>query len=273
MSSSCCSAGPQAAAQDDGGPAGTSRSDRTPTIPSARYRRGAGLAAGAADRDVRLRRRAVRQGRQGPLRPGRAASARRWSICPASPATSCVDTRTGGDLSVQACADDPQVAFHAVRQLARLAYGVARSALGAGRLSSPAFGQRQTPRNLMGFKDGTNNPAVDDSAGDGEDSSGSATRARPGCAAAAMSWSRRIRMALEHWDRMKVDFQEQTFGRHKYSGAPLGGKGRVRPARSRRQPTRTATRSFPRARMSGSPLRRATTARRSCAGPIPTMTA
>ena len=33
--------------------------------------------------------------------------------------------RTGGDLSVQACADDPQVAFHAVRQLARLAYGAA----------------------------------------------------------------------------------------------------------------------------------------------------
>ncbi len=39
---------------------------------------------------------------------------------------------------------------------------------------------------------------------------------------------RRIRIALEHWDRMKVDFQEQTFGRHKYSGAPLGLKERVR---------------------------------------------
>ena len=32
-----------------------------------------------------------------------------------------VEERTGGDLSIQACADDPQVAFHAVRQLARLA--------------------------------------------------------------------------------------------------------------------------------------------------------
>ena len=29
-----------------------------------------------------------------------------------------VPEATGGDLSVQACADDPQVAFHAVRQLA-----------------------------------------------------------------------------------------------------------------------------------------------------------
>jgi deferrochelatase/peroxidase EfeB len=33
---------------------------------------------------------------------------------------------------------------------------------------------------------------------------------------------RRIRIALEHWDRMKLGFQEQTVGRHKYSGAPLG---------------------------------------------------
>ena len=37
-----------------------------------------------------------------------------------------VETATGGDLSIQACADDPQVAFHAVRQLARLAYGTAK---------------------------------------------------------------------------------------------------------------------------------------------------
>jgi deferrochelatase/peroxidase EfeB len=35
---------------------------------------------------------------------------------------------------------------------------------------------------------------------------------------------RRIRIALEHWDRTEVDFQEQTIGRRKYSGAPLGAK-------------------------------------------------
>ncbi len=34
--------------------------------------------------------------------------------------------RTGGDISVQACADDPQVAFHAVRELDRLSYGAAQ---------------------------------------------------------------------------------------------------------------------------------------------------
>ncbi|WP_189746902.1 Dyp-type peroxidase domain-containing protein, partial [Streptomyces nojiriensis] len=32
-------------------------------------------------------------------------------------------SRSGGDLCVQACADDPQVAVHAIRQLARIGFG------------------------------------------------------------------------------------------------------------------------------------------------------
>ena len=40
---------------------------------------------------------------------------------------------------------------------------------------------------------------------------------------------RRIRIALEHWDRMKRRFQEQTIGRHKVSGAPLGKKNEFDP--------------------------------------------
>jgi deferrochelatase/peroxidase EfeB len=75
----------------------------------------------------------------------------------------------------------------------------------------------------MGFKDGTNNPTITDSklmdkviwVGDeGPDwmQGGSYLVAR------------RIRIALEHWDRMNLAFQEQTVGRCKYSGAPLGGK-------------------------------------------------
>jgi deferrochelatase/peroxidase EfeB len=34
--------------------------------------------------------------------------------------------------------------------------------------------------------------------------------------------ARRIRIALEHWDRVAVHVQEQTIGRYKESGAPLG---------------------------------------------------
>ena len=125
-----------------------------------------------------------------------------------------VPERTGGDLSIQACAEDPQVAFHAVRQLARLADAAARVRWAqTGFLSRPTDGG--TPRNLLGFKDGTQTPKdvgeviwVDDDTG----------WMRGGSYVVV----RRIRMALEHWDRTEVDFQEQTVGRHKLSGAPLG---------------------------------------------------
>ena len=132
-----------------------------------------------------------------------------------------VPERTGGDLCVQACADDPQVAFHAVRQLTRLAYASAKL-----RWAQPGFLAAQkdkgTPRNLMGFKDGTMNPSISSTAmmdqfvwagGDaGWMKQGSYLVARP------------IRIALEHWDRMKLGFQEQVMGRHKDTGAPLGSQ-------------------------------------------------
>jgi deferrochelatase/peroxidase EfeB len=133
-----------------------------------------------------------------------------------------IEARTGGDLLVQACADDPQVAFHAVRQLARLAEDVAQVRwVQSGFLAN--FVAKETPRNLMGFKDGTSNPAVNDPQAMGKfvwvgDEGPSWMRG------GSYVVVRRIRMALEHWDRMKVDFQEQTVGRCKYSGAPLGRK-------------------------------------------------
>jgi deferrochelatase/peroxidase EfeB len=51
------------------------------------------------------------------------------------------------------------VAFHAVRNLNRIGFGVTAMRwfqLGFGRTSSTTPAQ-QTPRNLMGFKDGTRN--------------------------------------------------------------------------------------------------------------------
>jgi len=129
-----------------------------------------------------------------------------------------VPAHTGGDLSLQASADDPQVAFHAVRQLVRLAYGTAQMRWAqTGFSSTPPGGG--TPRNLMGFKDGTQRPqALDEVVWVG----------REGPAwmrAGSYLVVRRIRIALEHWDRMEVGFQEEVMGRHKYSGAPLGKSG------------------------------------------------
>ena len=42
--------------------------------------------------------------------------------------------RSDGDLCVQACADDPQVAVHAIRNLARIGFGTVVGALVAARL-------------------------------------------------------------------------------------------------------------------------------------------
>jgi deferrochelatase/peroxidase EfeB len=133
-----------------------------------------------------------------------------------------VPEKTGGDLSIQACADDPQVAFHAVRQLARIANETAALRwVQTGFQSRPADGG--TPRNLMGFKDGTQSPKqIEEIVWVGND---------------GPAWMRggsylvvrRIRIALEHWDRTPLSFQEQTMGRHKYSGAPLGLKGEFEP--------------------------------------------
>ncbi len=134
--------------------------------------------------------------------------------------------RSDGDLCVQACADDPQVAFHAVRNLTRIARGVATmrwSQIGFGRTSSTSEAQ-ETPRNLMGFKDGTNNIKAEDKdlmdrhvwvqTGD------EPAWMRDGTYVAA----RRIRMLIEVWDRSSLNDQEQTIGRHRTSGAPIGSE-------------------------------------------------
>jgi deferrochelatase/peroxidase EfeB len=127
--------------------------------------------------------------------------------------------RTGGDLSIQACAEDPQTAFHAVRQLARLAYGRADIRwVQSGFIPQP---KAQTPRNLMGFRDGTNNP---------DPANPADMDAVVWAGAEGPAWMhggsylvvRRIRIALEHWDRTPVAFQEQTMGRTKPAGAPIG---------------------------------------------------
>lgn len=131
---------------------------------------------------------------------------------------------SGGDICIQACANDPQVAVHAVRNLARIGFGVVSvrwSQLGYGRTSSTSR-EQQTPRNLMGFKDGTANLKAEETAelaqhlwvanGDGP------------------SWmdggsylvTRKIRMMIETWDRTSLGEQEAIIGRTKGEGAVLG---------------------------------------------------
>jgi deferrochelatase/peroxidase EfeB len=134
-----------------------------------------------------------------------------------------VEARCGGDVSVQACADDPQVAFHAVRQLARLGSGVVQ--IRWAQTGFTSSGGQSTPRNLMGFKDGTQRPSHADEE--------RVVWAGPDAPAWLQGGSyvvvRRIRMALEHWDGTDTDFQQQVIGRRKDSGAPLGAHGEFDP--------------------------------------------
>ena len=138
---------------------------------------------------------------------------------------------SSGDICVQACSDDPQVAFHAIRNLARIGRGtvVMRwSQLGFGRTASTSRGQ-ETPRNLMGFKDGTANIRAEDTEAMRRfvwvGSDGGPAWMRGG----SYLVTRRIRMLLEIWDRSALEDQEQTIGRDKYEGAPLGGSREADP--------------------------------------------
>jgi deferrochelatase/peroxidase EfeB len=133
---------------------------------------------------------------------------------------------SGGDLCIQACANDPQVAVHAVRNLIRLGFGttaVRWSQLGFGRTSSTSTAQ-ETPRNLFGFKDGTNNLKAEDPA-----VLDPQVWVRPGDGPAWIEGgtylvARRIRMHIEIWDRTSLAEQEKIVGRTKGLGAPLTGE-------------------------------------------------
>ncbi|ULE34237.1 Dyp-type peroxidase [Mycobacterium sp. IDR2000157661] len=135
-----------------------------------------------------------------------------------------------GDLSIVIEAGHNDSVIFALRQLMRrtrsdlvlrwMIDGYARG-IGAGRVSDEA-----TPRNLLGFKDGTANLDVDDDAlmdrhvwvgrDDGE----------PDWAVGGSYQAIRIiRMFVEFWDRTQLVEQEALIGRDKVSGAPLGLSG------------------------------------------------
>jgi deferrochelatase/peroxidase EfeB len=147
---------------------------------------------------------------------------------PAFPGDQLHPTRTGGDLSVQACAEDPQTAFHAVRQLARLGQGRAMLRWAQSGFLPAQAGQ--TPRNLLGFKDGTQNLNVADPFAMSADVWAGA-EGPPWMRDGTYLVARRIRLALERWDATAVAVQEQTIGRSKASGAPLGGLREFDPER------------------------------------------
>lgn len=127
-----------------------------------------------------------------------------------------------GDLAIQVCSNDPQIAFHAVHDLIRLgaAHSKARWLLsGFGRTGNSTH--QRLPRNLMGFQDGTENIMAQDSAAlakfvwAGEPASPAWMRG------GSYLVARRIEIALGLWDETSLNGQEQSIGRAKVSGKLL----------------------------------------------------
>lgn len=135
---------------------------------------------------------------------------------PAFPKEQLREQYTGGDIVIQACADDEQVAFHAVRNLIRK--GRNKVTMKWSQSGFAAIGDRmETPRNLFGFKDGTANVTTEKDF-DKVVWADSNDWMKNGSYMAV----RRIIMHLETWDRTNLQEQENTFGRYKESGAPFG---------------------------------------------------
>jgi dye decolorizing peroxidase len=139
--------------------------------------------------------------------------------------------RSNGDLWIQIGADDPLVAFHALRVLRKEAGGAAtpRWQMNGFNRAQGATARPRTVRNLMGQVDGTNNPTPADTDFNAKifvpDGKGSEAWMNGGSYAVV----RRIRMLLDSWDHLPLDQQERVIGRDKTTGAPLSGGAETTP--------------------------------------------
>ncbi|EGD56248.1 hypothetical protein SCNU_05321 [Gordonia neofelifaecis NRRL B-59395] len=126
---------------------------------------------------------------------------------------------TGGDLLIQICANHADTVHRAVREILRATRENMQILWRIRGFGSPPRPEG-TPRNLMGFKDGTGNPQGADAQSliwlDHDVS-------QPWTVGGTFVVVRLIRMFTEFWDRISINEQERIFGRRRDSGAPLDG--------------------------------------------------
>lgn len=144
---------------------------------------------------------------------------------PAFPSDALDPKRGDGDLFVQIGADDPLVAFHALRVLRKEAGSLAgvRWQMNGFNRAPGATARPMTARNLMGQIDGTNNPRPSDPTFDARIFVSGARGAEAWMNGGSYAVVRRIRMLLDDWDKLTVARQEAVIGRRKSDGAPLSG--------------------------------------------------
>lgn len=155
---------------------------------------------------------------------------RRLSRMVGFPNDALEEAQCHGDLTLQFCANTPDTNIHALRDIVKnmpdLLF-VRWKQEGSVPPQAPlAPGEpAQSARNFLGFRDGSANPDSNDAK-----AMNALVWIQPGsdepawAAHGSYQAVRIIRNFVERWDRTPLQEQESIFGRHKMTGAPMGGK-------------------------------------------------